>query len=553
VTRNTRTITGSALLCLSLGLLGVAWWWFWGAPAAPPWGRDALTLAQATTQNKATPTPQPTGTPTLPRVWLETGLVPVRGRTHTLSGARATARELQTALEQAQPGDEIVLPAGATFTGNFVLPAKPEPANPEQKWIILRTAALAALPAPGTRVTPAHAAQLAKLVSPNAEAALKTAPGAQFYRLIGLELSVAPGVAQNHGVLLLGDGSAQQRTLAQVPHDLIVDRCYIHGQPTGNVSRALALNSARTAVLDSYLSEGHGVGYDTQAIGSWNGPGPFKIVNNYLSGAGENVIFGGSDPAIAGLVAADIEFRQNHCFKPLRWQPGHAEYAGQHWAVKNLFELKNARRVLIDGNLFEHNWVDAQNGFAILFTVVNQDGGAPWAVVEDVTFTHNVVRGVAGGVNLLGRDYHHPSGQAARFLLAHNLFEDLGSARWGVNGRFLQATDTVSVTVDHNTIEQTGNLLMGYGAPNRAFVFTNNVARHNEYGVIGDGTGPGRSTLEKYFPGAVFQKNALAGGRSALYPPGNFFPATYHRSVQERGTDGKVLGCDLTRVQLAEK
>src|SRR5262249_52739363 len=32
--------------------------------------------------------------------------------------------DLQAAINNAQPGDTIVLQAGATFTGNFILPAK---------------------------------------------------------------------------------------------------------------------------------------------------------------------------------------------------------------------------------------------------------------------------------------------------------------------------------------------------------------------------------------------------------------------------------------------
>ena len=144
--------------------------------------------------------------------------------------------------------------------------------------------------------------------------------------------------------------------------------------------------------MDSYLSDGHVVGFDAQAICGLNGPGPFKIVNNYLEGSGENVMFGGADPAIPDLVPSDIEFRGNHCFKPLSWKIGHPSYAGIPWTVKNLFELKNARRVLIEGNLFENNWAHAQNGTAILFTVRNQDGKAPWSVVQDVTMINNIVR-----------------------------------------------------------------------------------------------------------------------------------------------------------------
>ena len=43
----------------------------------------------------------------------------------------------------------------------------------------------------------------------------------------------------------------------------------------------------------------------------WNGPGPFLIENNYLEAAGENVMFGGSDPSIANLVPSNITIRRN--------------------------------------------------------------------------------------------------------------------------------------------------------------------------------------------------------------------------------------------------
>ena len=58
--------------------------------------------------------------------------------------------------------------------------------------------------------------------------------------------------------------------------------------------------------------------------------------------------------------------------------------AATTWQVKNLLELKNARGVTIEYNVFENNWVDAQKGYAILFTPRNQDGDCPWCVVEDV-------------------------------------------------------------------------------------------------------------------------------------------------------------------------
>ena len=40
---------------------------------------------------------------------------------------------------------------------------------------------------------------------------------------------------------------------------------------------------------------------------------------------------------------------------------------GTLWSVKNLFELKNARNVLISGNIFENHWQESQPGYAIVF------------------------------------------------------------------------------------------------------------------------------------------------------------------------------------------
>ena len=92
--------------------------------------------------------------------------------------------------------------------------------------------------------------------------------------------------------------------------------------------RGIALNGGAMAVVDSYLADFKEVGADSQAICGWNGPGPFKIVNNYLEAAGENVMFGGADPSVRNLVPSDIEIRRNTLTKPLTWRIGDPDYAG---------------------------------------------------------------------------------------------------------------------------------------------------------------------------------------------------------------------------------
>jgi len=431
--------------------------------------------------------------------------------------------DLQAALNAARPGDVIELPAGATFTGNFLLPNKSG-----AQWIVIRSSAQERLPASGSRVSPGDGNLMPRIVSPNTSPAISTAAGAHHYQIIGIEITTSSPVNIN----LIRLEAPGQVAVDQVPTDIVFDRCYIHGTLTGNIRRGIVLNGVRLSVTGSYLSDFHERNADSQAIAGWNGPGPFKIVNNHLEAAGENVIFGGADPSIGDLVPSDIEIRGNHFFKPLTWRVGDPAYAGTHWSVKNLFELKNARRVLVDGNIFEYNWADAQNGFAILFTVRNQNGTAPWSVVEDVTFTNNIVRHVTAGINILGWDDLHPSQQTKRILIRNNLFVDVGGARWG-GGRLFQLLDgTAGVVIDHTTAFQTDSpIVAGVSVRSRAahtgFVFTNNITPNNQFGVGGDGTfGNPLLTLHTYFPGYVFARNVVVVGNPSNYPPGNFFPAS---------------------------
>jgi hypothetical protein len=424
--------------------------------------------------------------------------------------------DLQAAIDSARPGDTIGLAGGGTYIGNFVL--RPKAGD---QFITIRTLTFA-LPPAGQRVFPENSARLAKLKSPNRQPVLRTAPGAHHWRLELLEfLATEDG---NGNIIELGDGSAAQSELSQVPHHLVIDRCYIHGDPAVGQRRGIALNSGDTRIVNSYISEIKGIGVETQAITGWNGPGPFHIENNYLEAAGVSFMLGGADPAIQQLVPTDLTFRRNHVAKPAAWR-------NERWVVKNLFELKNARRVLVEENLFEYNWEDGQAGYAILFTPRNSGGRAPWVTVEDVTFRNNVIRHVSAGVNILGRD-GRPSGRAERINIVNNLFYNVDGEEWGGNGFFLLIGEgPASVIVEHNTIVHSGNVISAYGGTRaepsqiEGFRFRSNIAHHNRFGVHGSGRAVGMDTLEVYFPRADFSHNALAGGRASDYPGDNLFPS----------------------------
>ena len=407
--------------------------------------------------------------------------------------------------------------------------------------------------------------------TPSVNPAIVTEPGAHHYRFVGLE--IRPASTSNKYVfdlVRLGSGSAT--SISEQAYDIVFDRVYIHGHAKSGAKRGIALNSGDTAIRNSYFEDFKGDGFDTQAIAGWNGPGPYEIVNNYLEGAGENVIFGGVPPKIPGIVPSDITIKRNHFYKPLEWCQFSNKWDGSKWTVKNLLELKMARRVTIEGNVFENNWLQAQAGFAIVFTV-RAEKIADWAVVEDINFVRNIVRHSGGGVNILGMDgYSNNMGIARRILVKDNLFEDIDYTKWRGDGRVFQILNGArNVTIEHNTILGQAKMLMVLdGAPMVDLVYRNNIAPYGLDGVLGSGKAPGNVSLNFYAPGAEFVKNILVGGaaRANVYPAGNFYPATFDEvgftdhasgdyklldgsSYSKAGTDEQDLGADIQAVKAA--
>ncbi len=410
----------------------------------------------------------------------------------TADGATVLVKQggdLQAALNRAKPGDTIILPAGAKFVGSFTLPNKPG-----DEFITIQSAELAKLPKDGVRVSPADAALMPKILSAGkGESAIKTEPNAHHYRFVGIEF--APANA-DYIYNLIALGTDDQKA-DQMPRDIEIDRCYLHSIPAGITRRGIALNDANTVIKNSYLAGFAGKEQETQAIAGWNGTGSYKIINNYLEAGAENILFGGSDPSINGLVPSDIEIRNNLLSKPLDWRG--------NVTVKCALELKNARNVQIIGNILENSFDE----MAVRLTVRNQNGAAPWSVVEDVLIENNWIRNSGGGINILGTDDAHQSAKMKRVKIVNNLFTGIDAAKWGADGRFILISDGEDITVENNTVFNSGNPLTAHGAPVQRFTFLNNIISYGNYGFVGDDAGSQQGVFAKYFADGTFTGNLI--------------------------------------------
>ena len=475
--------------------------------------------------------------------------------------------DLQAAIDAAQAGDELLLAPGAVYAGNFYLRDK----GVLNGWITIRTdVSDASIGAPGTRMTPSRAASanLAKIVTPNIYSALATDLGANHYRFTGVEFAMASSVTDMNVLVRLGEAYPTQNGAATTAGHLIFDRTYIHGSPSGQLKRCVMLNSATTAVVDSWLGDCHSNVSDSQAIVGWNGPGPYLIQNNHLEGGHEVIMFGGGAVTVQNVSPSDITIRGNHIMRPASWKGV--------WQAKNLIESKHARRMLIEGNVIENTWADAQVGFAFVLKSENQYWDTPWTQTTDVTIRYNKIRNVGSVFNLAGNPSGAPAVPAARIVISDNIVENVGTGMFGGDGRNFQLLAGLSdIVLMHNTMvsasgQNPAAIYFSDGGISRLVVHSN-VLHHGSYGVKGPGATEGTATLNTFAAGALYSNNAMAyGGSPAGYPANNWFPGTLDEvgfvnlaggdyrisgtsSYANKGYDGRNIGADVDQVNAATR
>jgi hypothetical protein len=296
---------------------------------------------------------------------------------------------------------------------------------------------------------------------------------------------------------------------------LLLQGCRLQGSFNGQ-HRGILVQSADVTICDSSITGIWKSGQETQAIAGWKCIKRLKVIRTLMEAAGVNFMIGGTDCA-EDEIPEDIEVRRCYLRKPWEWKG---------WTgAKNLFEIKNARRVLLEDSLLELSWVEGQVGYALLLNVRNQEGTAPWSTIEDVIIRRNRIRWVAAGLNLLGSDYTHPSQVMKRVTIEDNVIERI-ERTYGDNQRCLYlAHGGQDIAIRRNTFSGTdiNSFLTFEGAPLERFVFEQNTVPEGAYGIKSDDCSLGTPTLEKYAPGCTWNANTVVrtiATNNIPYPPG---------------------------------
>jgi hypothetical protein len=209
----------------------------------------------------------------------------------------AAGGNLQTAIDNAALGDRILLEAGATFTGNFVLRNKLTGSG----YITIRTdAADGDLPAAGVRIDPTYLPFCATIATGNATEILRVETAAHHYKFLGIHFPPKPAPNGGFGtqMSLGGSFSPTPNTVATMLTDFEFDRCILRGHPTSKQLRAMYVGCHRFRFVNNYCDRYGAQSQQSNCLLFTNGFGDITIENNYIQGSTQPIMFGGTSPAM---------------------------------------------------------------------------------------------------------------------------------------------------------------------------------------------------------------------------------------------------------------
>lgn len=434
--------------------------------------------------------------------------------------------EIYAAYEQlATSGGTIRLPASITYGSSILLGERPSNVT---TWITFERTGQT-LPSLKKRISiTGNVSSIATLSTTVAnEPPIRLANNAHHLRFRGINFYPAN---DTYEAFAMGSPNWPwlQRSHSLDPHHIIVEHCVINPHDDRALVHGFSIEGHRVSVLSCDFRNCKATS-DAQAIFAIDGQGKHYIYNCFLEATGENVMYGGGDIQTVGHVPTSITFRKCHFFRRLSWRtnPRSAPY---NWAFKNLFEIKSASNVYVEGCILENEWLAAQS-VAVILKSVNQGNWSPWAIGEYIHFENIWLRHVS---NAIGTSWdnpiEYPCLKPQHCYFTNVLITDCNNVNWGQHGDVFKPQGASNVEIDHVTApDYTGRAAWFndeyynsydirvrdsvFGGPNDCF-----MAR-NAHGIGVQaiaGESQNRYTISRVV--------ALAsGGEAATYPSGNTF------------------------------
>ena len=523
-----------------------------------------------TTPPDTSPTPPPVdcGIAECPRVTVKTAYpVPVRivdlpapslTRTilSTITFGLVSSGDLQTALNNAQPGDEIRLADDGVYSGNFTW------ARCLSGYVTITGKSG---PNEGTRVTPngALAYKYPLLISGNTSPVLLVT-GCKL-RVARVEVSTvaqSATVNYNYGIIQVGNKAT---TIDAQPQDIVLDRLWVHGSDSTQIQNAIKANGRSVAVIDSWINKVRWKGVESHCVVVWESVAGVKVQNNHLDCAGIGILVGGAARSIPGIGPSDIEILRNHVTKD-------SSYIG--YVAKNGIEMKDIARVRIESNVIDHSYFGAQTGMLVnLQSVTDQPDSAVQAT--DVAFRWNRLSEASQCIVFSARGYNGVAKPMTRVQIDNNLCTDIGSAAYDFGGVHYDGMSRIStmsgdiqqLKIQHNTFvkRMNGGVYTGVGiiadtGPATGTVYTDNVyGPGRTYGCwFRSGGLTGIEAMRAFDPGFIARSNVCWENQGKKTPLEDFFPLTQAdvgfapdwsllptSAYKGKGTDGKDPGANI--------
>src|SRR5208337_4231526 len=286
-------------------------------------------------------------------------------------------------------------------------------------------------------------------------------------------------------------------------------------------------NGSYISVTDSYCDHTwvrNDTGAQSNDFLSYNGPGPYKVVNNYTGGAtSQKIFFGGGNPDDPNSMA-DAEVRRNVLTNDLTvtGTPGHI--LGSNANVASLYELKCCLvRSLFDGNTLDGVLNSApyytQNAPAI--NIKEDQDNTTMFQTADVTVTNNDVRQFSIPIVILGQPQSAATAYpaTARLNVQNNLFRGASYNAYqqnspggqGASGLFLDSSGTHTVAAPTDLNYQSNSLL---------------AAANNNSGTTYWGEPKGCNTPGSSFPNFNYSLNVVV-------VDGSFYNGTPQQAYME--------------------